>query len=224
MIYLLFILLCFLNLADAYTTYMSITTGVGKEGNPVMAWLFDKIGIIPVLGGDYLGRVPRAINDTGLASSLARGTKFGAVAGSQITVTTDAIFGFDWRINYPRSFSLSGPSGDYSSPVFRISSNTGVFSHVLPLSIDFDSSGNVRKRDLNTSSGYEFTRYRKTDNPGGGMQHLQIGMLRSSFTRAELLAIAAKSGSWLIGILYRLYWWGAMGLCKWWRIDRLGYC
>ena len=49
MIYLLFILLCFLNLADAYTTYMSITTGVGKEGNPVMAWLFDKIGIIPGL-------------------------------------------------------------------------------------------------------------------------------------------------------------------------------
>jgi hypothetical protein len=75
----------------------------------------------------------------------------------------------------------------------QFSTNTGVFPNVRPIQTDFISSGNVRKMDTASLGGLEFTRLRKTDNVGGGLMHLQMGLLRNSFTRAELLAISALS-------------------------------
>jgi hypothetical protein len=45
-LYLLFVLLQGL---DVYTTYTAINTGVGHEANPLMAKIFQKIGLIPGL-------------------------------------------------------------------------------------------------------------------------------------------------------------------------------
>ena len=44
MIY-LFILFCLLQCADIYTTWKALTTNVGHEANPIMAWLFSEIGL-----------------------------------------------------------------------------------------------------------------------------------------------------------------------------------
>lgn len=38
-----------LAIADAVTTYLGITSGIAEEANPVAAWCFDKIGLIPGL-------------------------------------------------------------------------------------------------------------------------------------------------------------------------------
>ena len=46
MIYILFALFVILQFLDFWTTYNVITSGKGHEGNPIMAWLFAKIGII----------------------------------------------------------------------------------------------------------------------------------------------------------------------------------
>lgn len=53
MIY-LYILLCVLNLADVYTTHRILGRG-GSERNPLMAWLFARVG---VLLGLLLAKVP----------------------------------------------------------------------------------------------------------------------------------------------------------------------
>lgn len=44
--YILFALFLILQFLDFWTTYNVIKLGKGHEGNPIMAWLFDKIGII----------------------------------------------------------------------------------------------------------------------------------------------------------------------------------
>jgi hypothetical protein len=44
----LFILLFFLQIADARTTWMILALG-GREENPMLAWLMRKIGIVPAL-------------------------------------------------------------------------------------------------------------------------------------------------------------------------------
>jgi hypothetical protein len=44
--YILFALFVILQFLDFWTTYNVIKSGKGHEGNPVMSWLFDKIGII----------------------------------------------------------------------------------------------------------------------------------------------------------------------------------
>ena len=45
----LLVLFILLQLADFYTTYTVIRTGKGSEGNPVLSWLFGKIGYVPGL-------------------------------------------------------------------------------------------------------------------------------------------------------------------------------
>lgn len=56
-----------LQLADFYTTYTVIRTGKGSEGNPVLAWLFGRIGYVPglaivkglmIAGASYLTNYP----------------------------------------------------------------------------------------------------------------------------------------------------------------------
>lgn len=150
------------------------------------------------LNGFNLGYVSRAVNDPSTPSRLARNSKFQSTStdrGTDVTVETDASFGYDWQIKFPRtiSFNTRGNYGTSNGVIWQFSGNAGVAPNVMPLTIDFNSAGNVRKLGTNTSSGYEFTQFKKTDNPGGGFMHLQTGMIRSSFTRAELLAIAANS-------------------------------
>lgn len=142
------------------------------------------------LNGFNLGYVPRAVNDRGTASRFGRGTKFGAGAGREVTLDTDAAFGFDWWLSFPRAFTFKTETGTL---VAQFSGNTAVFPHVLPINVDFNSAGNVRKMGTSTASGYEFTQFRKTDNPGGGYMHINTGMIRTNFTRAELLAINANA-------------------------------
>ena len=44
MIY-LFILFCLLQCADVYSTWKALSTNIGHEANPIMAWLFSEIGL-----------------------------------------------------------------------------------------------------------------------------------------------------------------------------------
>ena len=44
MIY-LFIIFCLLQCADIYTTWKALSSNVGHEANPVMAWLFSEVGL-----------------------------------------------------------------------------------------------------------------------------------------------------------------------------------
>jgi hypothetical protein len=44
MIY-LFIIFCLLQCADIYTTWKALSTNVGHEANPIMAWLFSEVGL-----------------------------------------------------------------------------------------------------------------------------------------------------------------------------------
>jgi len=41
----LFVLLILLQVADAYTTIRALKQSGNREGNPAMAWLFNKIGV-----------------------------------------------------------------------------------------------------------------------------------------------------------------------------------
>lgn len=150
------------------------------------------------LNGFNLGYVSRAVNDPSTPSRLAMNSKFQSYSsdrGTDVTVETDASFGYDWQIKFPRviSFNTRGNYGTSNGVIWQFSGNTAVAPNVMPLTIDFNSAGNVRKLKTNTSSGYEFTQFQKTDNPGGGFMHLQTGMIRSGFTRAELLAISASN-------------------------------
>lgn len=45
----LFAMLCALSLADCWTTYIALKSGKGRELNKVLAWLMDKIGMVPAL-------------------------------------------------------------------------------------------------------------------------------------------------------------------------------
>ena len=49
--YILAAILTLLQGADWYTTARAIASGQGREGNPVMAWLFGKIGFTPTMAG-----------------------------------------------------------------------------------------------------------------------------------------------------------------------------
>jgi hypothetical protein len=142
------------------------------------------------LDGFNLGYVSRAINDRGTASRLARGTIIGADTGKQLTFNTDATFGLDWTFAFPRTLSFVNDAGTL---VWQYSNNVGVFPNVMPLALDFNTQGNVRKLDTSATTGVEYTRFRKTDNPGGGLMHMETGLIRSHFTRAELLAIPANA-------------------------------
>lgn len=44
MIY-LFILFCLLQCADIYSTWKALSTNIGHEANPIMAWLFSEVGL-----------------------------------------------------------------------------------------------------------------------------------------------------------------------------------
>ena len=46
MAYLLLVIFILLQFLDFWTTYNVIKSGKGHEGNPIMAWVFAKIGII----------------------------------------------------------------------------------------------------------------------------------------------------------------------------------
>ena len=151
------------------------------------------------LNASYMGKVPRAVNDIGTPSKLAWNSRFSMGnsfdRGSDLSVETDNSFGYDWNLIYPRtlSFKARGQYGTSSSVVWQFSSNTTVNPNVMPLALDFISPGNVRKIATSTASGFEFTQFKKTDNPGGGLMHMQFGLIRTSFTRAELLSINANS-------------------------------
>jgi len=54
MTYLILILLI-LQLGDAYTTYVAITSGKGQEANPVFKRLIDAIGLVPAIAFFKLG-------------------------------------------------------------------------------------------------------------------------------------------------------------------------
>lgn len=146
-----------------------------------------------------LGKIPSPINSPQEPSILGWNTRFMLARtsdrGSDLSIETDNSFGFDWSVIYPRtlSFKARGAYGTSSSVVWQFSSNVSVNPNVMPLSLDFISPGNVRKLATSTSSGLEFTQFKKTDNQGGGFMHMQLGLIRSSFTRAELLAINANS-------------------------------
>lgn len=44
--YILLVIFIILQLADLYTTYTIIKTGKGYEANPLLAWIFDRIGYV----------------------------------------------------------------------------------------------------------------------------------------------------------------------------------
>lgn len=144
------------------------------------------------LGGMNLGYVPRAVNDIGTASKFAKASRFYGPGSNYLELTTDASFGVDWDLNIPRTLTVKKVA-DGSFGGWQFSVNTAVNPHVLPLAADFNTAGNVRKWDVSTSTGLEFTRFRKTDNPGGGRMHVELGLIRGGFTRAELLAISANT-------------------------------
>ena len=47
MIYLLLAIFVLLQIGDVWTTYNVIQSNKGHEGNTIMAWLMDKLGILP---------------------------------------------------------------------------------------------------------------------------------------------------------------------------------
>ena len=152
------------------------------------------------LNGFNLGYVPRAINDPGTPSKLARNTIFqgpGSDRGADLTVETDGSTGYDWQVKFPRvlTFQTRGAYGSVATASWQFSGNIAVAPHIVPIAFDFVSAGNVRKLATSTSSGYEFTQFKKTDNPGGGYMNMQTGLIRSNFTRTELLAIGANQVS-----------------------------
>lgn len=138
-----------------------------------------------------LGYVPRAVNDVSLASKFATDSRFYGPGSNFLGFKTD-VFGFDWDLSVPRTLTLK-KSTDGSFGGWQFSLNTAVNPHVMPIGLDFVSAGNVRKLTTSTSTGVEFTRFLKTDNPGGGRMHIECGLVRNGFTRAELLAINANS-------------------------------
>ena len=151
--------------------------------------LWDFLG----LNSQTLGYATRAVNDKGKPSWFARlSAFFGGL--DNLSVETDATFGYDWQIKFPRalSFWTRGSEGTANAICWQFSGNTAVAPNVMPLSVDFNSVGNVRKLSADTSSGLEFTRLQKTDNPNGSM-HLLVGLIRGNFTRAQLLALPANS-------------------------------
>lgn len=143
------------------------------------------------LNGFNLGFVSRAVNDRGTPSRLARGSTFGDRPGREISITADASSGSDFAINLTRSLAIVRTDGTI---LHRVSGNVGVISNVLPMTTDFGTAGNVRKRSVVTSSGIEVTQLEKTDNPSG-MQHMRMGLIFNSFTRTQLLAISAASNT-----------------------------
>lgn len=138
-----------------------------------------------------LGYTGRAINDPSTISTLAKNSRFSGPNNNYLSLETDASFGYDWTIKYPRTLSFSGTAGS-TSVDWQFSHNTGVFPHVMPLSVDFITAGGVRRLSTSSASGYEFTQFKKTDNPNTFM-NMQFGLIQNSFTRAQLLAIAANS-------------------------------
>lgn len=141
------------------------------------------------LNGFNLGMTSRAVNDRGTPSRMARGTTIGDRPGREISITADASTGSDFAINLTRSLAVVRTDGTI---LHRVSGQVGVISNVLPMTTDFGTSGDVRKRNVVTSSGVEVTQLVKTDNPSG-MQHMRMGLIFNSFTRAQLLAISASS-------------------------------
>lgn len=141
------------------------------------------------LNGFNLGYTSRAVNDRGTASRLSRGTTIGDRPGREISITADAASGSDFAINLTRSLATVRADGTI---LHRVSGQVGVISNVLPMTTDFGTAGDVRKRNVVTSSGIEVTQLVKTDNPSG-MQHMRMGLIFNSFTRAQLLAISAAT-------------------------------
>jgi hypothetical protein len=141
------------------------------------------------LNGFNLGMTSRAVNDRGTPSRMARGTTIGDRPGREISITADASTGSDFAINLTRSLAVVRTDGTI---LHRVSGQVGVISNVLPMTTDFGTAGDVRKRNVVTSSGVEVTQLVKTDNPSG-MQHMRMGLIFNSFTRAQLLAISASS-------------------------------
>lgn len=45
----LLILITILQIADIATTYIALSRKIGTESNGVLAWLFDKVGMVPTL-------------------------------------------------------------------------------------------------------------------------------------------------------------------------------
>jgi hypothetical protein len=143
------------------------------------------------LNSCYAGVNPRAINDASTPSKLGRNSSVTGPGGYDLQLNTDAVFGYDWEVNFPRSISFkSGMYGGYIP--WQFSANSGLIPNVMPITVDFNYPGDVKKMALDSSSGYEFTHLIKTDNPSGSM-NLQIGLLKTGFTRAQLLALGANS-------------------------------
>lgn len=141
------------------------------------------------LNGFNLGMTSRAVNDRGTPSRMARGTTIGDRPGREISITGDASSGSDFVINLTRSLAIASSAGTI---LHRVSAQPTVVSNLMPMNVDFNTSGDVRKRNTITSSGIEITQLIKTDNPGG-MQHSRMGLIFNSFTRTQLLAISAAS-------------------------------
>lgn len=143
------------------------------------------------LNGFNLGMTSRAVNDRGTPSRMARGTTIGDRPGREISITADASSGSDFAINLTRSLAVVRTDGTI---LHRVSGQVSVISNVLPMTTDFGTAGDVRKRSVVTSNGIEVTQLVKTDNPSG-MQHMRMGLIFNSFTRTQLLAISAASNT-----------------------------
>lgn len=85
-------------------------------------------------------------------SMLAPGTFFSGPNGNEISFTTDASFGFDWDLNIPRSFSIESTLGDVN---FRLSSQPGSVSNVIPSSFDIGTAGSEIKASLSSVNGFK---------------------------------------------------------------------
>lgn len=148
------------------------------------------------LDAHLFGYSQAPVNAPHKPSTLAKESRFLGPNGNTVEFSTDPSFGFDWDLKFPRSIRFTKTTGG-ESVIWQFSGNDVVLPNIEPLNLRFNSSDNVRSREIETSSGYEFTAYKKSDNQGGYM-NLQVGLLRSSYTRAQLLSMNANA---LIGSL-----------------------
>ena len=125
-------------------------------------------------------------------SLLGNNTKFGiptAADNVYASLSTDSN-GYLAYMKSKYAINLSTAAGATLMQV----SGVGSWPNVFPLTTDFGTSGDVRKRSVigATVNSPEWTVWQKTDNPGGRMNMI-MGIINSSMTKAQILTYAANS-------------------------------
>jgi hypothetical protein len=171
---------------------MSAIFGVGDGTHPTTATsayaaeiLWEFLG----LNSFYMGYVPRAVNDTGTASKLSSGTRFHTTGGAGYGEIVGDINGFQWQYRGTYTAGFADTNGNVG---LQVSFNPS-WPNVMPLVCDYGAAGGPYKCAVSAASGVEFTQFIKNTNPGGGFMNLQVGLLHTGFTRAELVAINANA-------------------------------